>query len=57
MIIFSTVSSCLNSLSAVTWKDLMEPQLKKFKIQESRKTLITKILGKFNDKHFYIFNV
>ena len=51
MIIFSTVSSCLNSLSAVTWKDLMEPQLKKFKIQESRKTLITKILGMFNNKH------
>ena len=43
---FSTLSSSLNSLSAVTWKDMVEWKFKH--IPESRKALATKILGNYN---------
>jgi hypothetical protein len=42
--IISTMSSCLNALSAVTWKDILEPFLGEK--TETQKTWITRILGK-----------
>ena len=44
---FSTMSSCLNALSAVTWKDILEPFLGKK--TETQKTWITRILGAVYD--------
>lgn len=38
------MSSCLNALSAVTWKDILEPFLGKK--TETQKTWITRILGR-----------
>ena len=40
----SSISSSLNSLSAITWKDLVEPLLK-LKIKEATKAFIIKVLG------------
>lgn len=42
--VFSSVSSSMNSLSAVTWKDLMEPYLPK--MSDFRQSLVTKTLCK-----------
>ena len=41
--ILSSVSSSMNSLAAVTWKDMLEPHF--FYLSESRKALITKALA------------
>ena len=48
----SSVSSSMNSLSAVTWKDMME--WKFHYIPEWKKALITKVLG---ITHLYICRV
>ena len=40
----SSISSSLNSLSAVTWKDLIEPHLK-IMIKEATKAFFIKVLG------------
>ena len=45
ILIFSTMSSCLNALSAVTWEDILKPVIGQ-KVSESVKTWITKFLGK-----------
>ena len=42
--IYSTMSSCLNALSAVTWEDVLKPVME-HKISETVKTWITKVLG------------
>ena len=41
---YSSMSSSMSSLSAVTWTDLLEPNMPK--MSESRKTFITKLLGR-----------
>jgi hypothetical protein len=53
------MSSCLNALAAVTWEDMLEPFFGH--ISESRKTWVTRLLGKFlimNDliDLFIVFN-
>ena len=39
------MSSCLNALAAVTWEDMLKPFFGH--ISESRKTWVTRLLGKF----------
>jgi hypothetical protein len=41
----SSISSMLNSLSAVTWEDFLK--LKFSKVSDERATVVTKCLGKF----------
>jgi hypothetical protein len=53
------MSSCLNALAAVTWEDMLKPFFGH--ISESRKTWVTRLLGKFlimNDliDLFIVFN-
>ena len=42
----STMSSCLNALSAVTWQDFLKPMLE-HRLTEAQKTLVTKLLGEW----------
>ena len=42
----STMSSCLNALSAVTWQDFLKPMLE-HRLTEAQRTLVTKLLGEW----------